>query len=51
MDHQTHRVSWTNLSVQFSRQIQIGLLYNHSTLMGQALNGGAKAKMEASTLY
>lgn len=51
MDHQTHRVSWTNLSVQFSRQIQIGLLYIHSTFMEQDLNGGAKAKMEASILY
>ena len=50
MDHETHRVSWTIFSIQFSRQIQMCLLCIHNVFMSQDLNGRAKPKLEASTL-
>lgn len=51
MDHQTHRVLWIKLLIQFSREIWICQLYIHNAFMRQVLNGRAEAKMEATTLY
>lgn len=49
MDHETQ--SLAQISTQFSKQIQICLLYIHSVFMRQALNDRAESEMEATTLY